>query len=399
MIEAAVPLIFPFPSTTVQSVFRIIRLWFFVFLATLEGVHAHPVAQGTIELNIQHERAEGQFRISNEQIFVASTFGKKAAAQAPAKSLEQLWQEHAAYLLEHVTLMVNGRPIPGELVTVTPPRDHSIKGFTQYDVRFAFPTPSPPSITLSENLLNEIEFAPGNPWEATFAVRVRQEGQILEEARLLSAKQPLEIRCSWNLSDQFGQTTTSTGLGRLAGDFFFHGLHHIAASWDHVLFVAALVLAVARLWRVIALVTAFSVAHTITLTLAVLRIAYLPREWVEPMIAISIIVGAALNFFPNPSGRLSPRLVVAFGFGLFHGLGFAGGLIQAMEGFSSSAIAASVAAFSVGVEAGHQIVVIPLVLVMAGFRSFAPRSVSWTVRIGSGLIAAAGCFLLIVTLR
>jgi hydrogenase/urease accessory protein HupE len=145
-----------------------------------------------------------------------------------------------------------------------------------------------------------------------------KDGRTLEEARLLGPKQPLEISINWDASAA-GQSP-KRGAGSLARDFFFLGLEHIAAGWDHILFVVALVFAVPRLWQVVALVSAFTLAHTITITLAVLHLVHLPSQIVEPMIALSIVVAAALNFIRTSEAPIKPRLAVAFGFGLFHGL-------------------------------------------------------------------------------
>jgi hydrogenase/urease accessory protein HupE len=112
-----------------------------------------------------------------------------------------------------------------------------------------------------------------------------------------------------------------------AGTFFIHGVHHILTGYDHLLFATALVLAVTSLWDLVKVVTAFTLAHSITLTLAALNMVRLPAQVVEPLIAVSIIFVAVQNiFWPMPARGYS-RLAAAFFFGLFHGLGFAGGLL------------------------------------------------------------------------
>src|SRR5262249_54941672 len=138
------------------------------------------------------------------------------------------------------------------------------------------------------------------------------------------------------------------------------GFMHIMAGWDHLLFVGALVLAVATLWDLVKVITAFTLAHTITLTLAVLDLVRLPERVVEPMIAASIVLVALQNLFWPERSRGASRLLTAFFFGLFHGLGFAGGLLEAMAGMQGSTVGIAIAAFSVGVELGHQTVVLPM---------------------------------------
>jgi len=131
----------------------------------------------------------------------------------------------------------------------------------------------------------------------------------------------------------------------------------------------------------------------------------LPEGIVEPMIAASIVFVALENVFWPARTRGWTRLAVAFAFGLFHGLGFAGGLLDAMEGMSGSLAFAAIAAFSVGVEAGHQLVVIPLYcgLQLArktrGSAEARDRVSAGTLRYGSALISLAGMFYLIAALR
>ena len=120
--------------------------------------------------------------------------------------------------------------------------------------------------------------------------------------------------------------------------YALHGIEHILTGYDHLLFVTALVLAAGRFWDLVKVVTAFTLAHTITLTLSVLNIVTLRSAIVEPMIAASIICVAVQNIFWPERSTGWARLAIAFSFGLFHGLGFAGGLKDAMTGMPSVAL-------------------------------------------------------------
>jgi hypothetical protein len=131
----------------------------------------------------------------------------------------------------------------------------------------------------------------------------------------------------------------------------------------------------------------------------VLGLVHARASTVEPLIATSIVTAAALNLFRPSTPLLSARLAVAFGGGLFHGLGFAGGLVAAMQGFAPTTMAAAIGGFSVGVELGHQLVVLPMLLVLAGMRRWLPQRVAATVRGGGLVICAAGLWLLACTLR
>ena len=101
------------------------------------------------------------------------------------------------------------------------------------------------------------------------------------------------------------------------------GIEHIFLGYDHVAFLVAIVLWARRLWPVIKIVTAFTVAHSITLSLAALQIVVIPSAIVEPAIAASIVYVAIENFF---SRNVDKRWRDTFAFGLIHGFGFASAL-------------------------------------------------------------------------
>jgi hypothetical protein len=133
-----------------------------------------------------------------------------------------------------------------------------------------------------------------------------------------------------------------------------HGIEHIAFGFDHLLFVAGLMLIVRDWRRLVKAITAFTVAHSITLTCATLGWVMLPSRPVEAMIAISIVIVAA-EVVRMERGELSLAIVrpwtVAFAFGLLHGFGFAGALIEL--GLPQGDIPLALLAFNVGVELGQ----------------------------------------------
>jgi hypothetical protein len=135
---------------------------------------------------------------------------------------------------------------------------------------------------------------------------------------------------------------------------------HILTGYDHLLFISALALAVTSFWELFKVIAAFTLAHTVTLTLSVLDLVRMSPKIVEPMIALSIVIVALQNVCWPLRSRGGTRLGVAFFFGLFHGLGFAGGLLAVMAELPGSSVALAIIAFSVGVEIGHQCVVLPL---------------------------------------
>ena len=180
--------------------------------------------------------------------------------------------------------------------------------------------------------------------------------------------------------------------------FFFRGVRHILTGYDHLLFVGALVMAAASLWDLVKVVTAFTVAHTITLTLAALNLVHVPASIVEPLISASIVFVALQNLVrPGRAGEWS-RLLPAFFFGLFHGLGFASGLLDTMRELPAGAVLFAIVGFSVGVEAGHQMVVLPLYFALRRARQNKRDPVGRVYfsadigRLASAAIAACGMY-------
>ena len=138
--------------------------------------------------------------------------------------------------------------------------------------------------------------------------------------------------------------------------YLITGIEHIFRGYDHIAFLVAIVLWARRLVPVIKVVTAFTIAHSITLSLAALQIVVIPSAIVEPAIAASIIFVAVENFF---SRNVDGRWKVTFAFGLIHGFGFAGALQE--MGLPANAVVPALAAFNIGVEIG-QVAIVSIVV-------------------------------------
>ena len=168
--------------------------------------------------------------------------------------------------------------------------------------------------------------------------------------------------------------------------FFRLGVEHILTGYDHILFLFALILRGGRLRSLLGIVTAFTVAHSITLALAVLGVVVVPSRIVEPVIALSIAYVALENIFRRRAA--SGRWVVSFVFGLVHGFGFAGALLEL--GLPPSGLIGSLVFFNLGVEAGQAMIVaaaVPGAVVDLPFRLGTPRGdcdVGRGVRRGDG---------------
>ncbi|MPZ33330.1 MAG: HupE/UreJ family protein [Rhodospirillales bacterium] len=137
-----------------------------------------------------------------------------------------------------------------------------------------------------------------------------------------------------------------------AGQFGFYlglGVEHIIGGIDHLLFLLALLALATSLWQTVKIVTAFTVAHSITLSLAALGVVDVPSSIVEPLIAASIVWVAVENLVA-PAGA-ARRWLIAGVFGLIHGLGFASMLTEL--GLSQDDLVRALIGFNIGVELGQ----------------------------------------------
>jgi hydrogenase/urease accessory protein HupE len=149
---------------------------------------------------------------------------------------------------------------------------------------------------------------------------------------------------------------TSRSALQVATAYLMHGVEHILFGYDHLLFVLALILIVRRGRVLLITVTAFTVAHSITLSLATLGLVHVPGPPVEATIALSILL-LACELLRSDRGQASLTAqwpwLVAFSFGLLHGFGFASALTEI--GLPQGDIPLALFAFNVGVEAGQLI--------------------------------------------
>ena len=156
----------------------------------------------------------------------------------------------------------------------------------------------------------------------------------------------------------------SPGSFEVAHTYTVIGIEHILLGFDHLLFVLALVMIVKSTRKLLWTVTAFTVAHSITLSLATLGVIHVPGPPVEAIIALSIVFVAS-EIIHQRQGRegLASRKpwVVAFAFGLLHGLGFAGALAEV--GLPENSIPLALLFFNIGVEAGQVLFIVAVLAI------------------------------------
>ena len=176
---------------------------------------------------------------------------------------------------------------------------------------------------------------------------------------------------------------------RGAGSFFPLGIEHILTGYDHLLFLLALMLRGGGIWSLLKIITAFTVAHSITLALAALDVVVLPGALVESVIALSIAYVALENLLPRYAA--SRRWAVSFLFGLAHGFGFSSVLREI--GLPKENLLLSLLNFNLGVEVGQLTIVLLVVPILMRLRNrpWEPR----VVMAISGVIFVAGLVLFV----
>jgi hydrogenase/urease accessory protein HupE len=183
-----------------------------------------------------------------------------------------------------------------------------------------------------------------------------------------------------------GAASAPAGAGHAssAWSFFKMGIEHILTGYDHLVFLFGLVLLRARVKELLAVVTAFTVAHSITLAIATLGFFTPSPRFVEPAIALSIAYVGIENFFVKDASK---RWRITFPFGLIHGFGFAGALAEI--NLPRAQVPVALVTFNLGVEAGQLFamsLVVPMVMLIRQKEWFEPKG----VRVLSGAVALAG---------
>jgi hydrogenase/urease accessory protein HupE len=171
--------------------------------------------------------------------------------------------------------------------------------------------------------------------------------------------------------------------------FTASGVHHIAIGPDHILFIVGLLLLGGSILRLLAIVSAFTIGHSITLSLAALNIVSPPARVIEPAIALSIVYVGADNLLASRGAR-DVRAWIALFFGLVHGFGFASVLREI--GLPPRALGISLFSFNLGVEIGQAVLVVIVASLLAFVRARSPERARQLVTAASVVVVVAGAY-------
>ena len=215
---------------------------------------------------------------------------------------------------------------------------------------------------------------------------------VLVRVRLLDGTQSTTLA---RPSRPWVDIAASSGMVAVLGAYLVHGVGHILLGFDHLLFVFALILIVPSRRVLLVTITAFTLAHSITLALATLGVVHVPGPPVEAVIALSILLVAVEILHVQrglPSLTAQWPWVVAFSFGLLHGFGFAGALTAV--GLPQGEVPLALFAFNAGVELGQLafIAVVLAALHLARRIDLSPATERFALRTASYAIGTLAAF-------
>ena len=319
---------------------------------------AHTTSTGLATLDASTDTPAYRLTLSPTELGAPAADVPRGAAGNAASAARV-----AEWLKAHVTLAVDGRPCRVKRTRM----QASQLGDERVVLMLDFACPAVPGKLLLTDRLS----AHFGEHYRTIASISRADGT--REERVLDNSQT-------SAEFDFGRAPPSGWLG-----FVTLGIEHILSGADHLLFLAALLVGTRSVRRLLITVTAFTLAHSLSLVLSVLGWAPLPAAWVEPLIAASIVWVALENLLLMQAAPLR-RYALAFAFGLIHGLGFAEALRELqLHGWP---LARALLGFNVGVELGQAVVVVALAPLLA-WAARRPGAQRWE-RALSALIALVG---------
>lgn len=326
-----------------QRLLRLFQLLLILLCCAVLPAQAHKPSDSYLSLAVQDERVTGQWDIALRDLDYAIGLDQDGNGQLTWSEVTSRHATITAYALTHLQIATDAGPchlIPGEQLI----DDHTDGAYSVLRFQAVCPATASTTLDVSYRLFADLDTQHKGLLRLT-------HGGVTSSAIFDPAH--ARQRLSLAASDQLGQFSA----------YVRDGVWHIWIGYDHILFLLSLLLPAVLLAApadnlrgalidVVKVVTAFTLAHSLALTLASLSLIALPSRVVESAIAASVILAAVNNIYPLFRGR---RPWAAFAFGLIHGFGFASVLIDL--GLPQGALMASLFGFNLGVELGQLCIV------------------------------------------
>lgn len=334
------------------------RVFLTLLLCVLAGgAQAHKASDSFLYWDAANQEVPGRLDIALVDLARAMSLDSDGDGQLRWGELEAQQSEISAYLASQITLLANAETCSARW---------RLAGLTQH----------------SDGNYLAMEFRPNCPEASELPGEIRYdlffEDDPLHRALVMTRVAGTERLAVLSPDQRSLNLAETPNMWETAREFIWEGMVHLWIGYDHMLFLLALVLPAAlrrqdgrwvvedrvsvAIKDVALIVTAFTVAHSITLVIATLGLVNLPIAWVETFIALSIVAAAINIVWPFLGQR---RYLIGFGFGLIHGFGFASVLSGFMAHASSRLVA--LASFNIGVELAQLaivVVVVPLIFLL-----------------------------------
>ncbi len=312
---------------------------------------AHKPSDSYLTVNVKAAATSGQWDIALRDLDFALTLDADGNGEITWGEVRARHADIASYATQRLTVTADDKPCTLE-VGAQQIDEHTDGRYSVLPLTLQCESASPTRVALTYTLFADLD--PQHRGLLNLVARGASRSAVLGPQQAMQSFELGEVN-RW----------------RQFVDYVREGVWHIWIGLDHILFLLSLLLPSVLAWQaakkkwqavnsfreafvdVIKVVTAFTLAHSITLSLAALGVIELPSRWVESVIAASIIVAALNNVWPRIVGRL---WMVAFGFGLVHGFGFAS--VLADLGLPRDALVLALVGFNVGVELGQVAIVI-----------------------------------------
>jgi hydrogenase/urease accessory protein HupE len=332
-------------------------------LAGVARVHAHPAPFSYLDVVFRNGGIEGSLVV--HLIDVAHDLGIAPPDRLLDDSLVQREKQRIFDLVTpRLTLRSEGRLTPQwESIEL-------LKEDTALRLRYRIPTEQPGALMIDTDLF------PYDPVHQTF-INIYEGGKIRQQ-----------VIFSAGTKEHTYYLGTTQGAIAVMKTFVPSGVHHILIGPDHILFLVGLLLTGGTWLALVRIVTAFTIGHSITLSLAALNLVTPPASIIEPAIALSIVFVGADNLVRGDGRDL--RAWVALVFGLVHGFGFANVLRE--FGLPSEALGWSLFSFNVGVEIGQLAVVLLVTGALIAVRRNSELIARRVAFAGSLVVIAAGSY-------
>lgn len=319
------------------------------FWGTATTSFAHSASMGYSSLTVKGDQIDYELFLDEKDLLVQFDTNKNNHMEN--EELASQKEEIESLIQKDLRIDVDSKPLTMELLSMNAAEKGSTKGvllqlkFTADDAI--------EQINIHYNLV--FEDAPVH----SSVLTVRSGGFFLQDI-LDSNKKDIQI--TFPLAET---TDAPSGIGSVLWKYFVLGIEHILTGYDHLIFLLSLVLIASRFKDALKIVTAFTIAHSITLFLAASGRIQVISSWVEALIALTICYVAVENLFVQ---KAKWRWILTALFGLIHGMGFAGALAE--TGLPKENLIGTLLTFHLGVEAGQLMILCLLLPLLIWLRKF-----------------------------